>query len=73
MVMTMVMMMMAMWCAQGQHTGVSPGIAKSLAEALSVPLQLVPFPGPGGCFKVQAGVPIESKLFSLRQACGRNR
>ena len=27
--------------------GVSPGIAKSLAEALSVPLQLVPFPGPG--------------------------
>ena len=75
MMMTMVMMMMActMWCAQGQHTGVSPGIAKSLAEALSVPLQLVPFPGPGGCFKVQAGVPIESKLFSLRQACGRNR
>ena len=28
--------------------GVSPGIAKSLAEALSVPLELVPFPGPGG-------------------------
>ena len=33
--------------AQGQHQGVSPDIAKSLAEALSVPLQLVPFPGPG--------------------------
>ena len=32
---------------QDQHVGVSPGIAKSLAEALSVPLQLVPFPGPG--------------------------
>jgi len=32
---------------QGQHQGVSPDIAKSLAEALSVPLQLVPFPGPG--------------------------
>ena len=26
----------------------SPGIAKSLAEALSVPLELVAFPGPGG-------------------------
>ena len=25
----------------------SPGIAKSLAEALSVPLELVAFPGPG--------------------------
>ena len=32
---------------QDQHVGVSPSIAKSLAEALSVPLQLVPFPGPG--------------------------
>ena len=37
---------------QDQHVGVSPGIAKSLAEALSVPLQLVPFPGPGICFSV---------------------
>ena len=25
----------------------SPGIAKGLAEALSVPLELVAFPGPG--------------------------
>ena len=32
---------------QDQHVGVSPSIARSLAEALSVPLQLVPFPGPG--------------------------
>ena len=37
---------------QDQHVGVSPSIAKSLAEALSVPLQLVPFPGPGICFSV---------------------
>ena len=38
---------MIVTAAQGHHQGVSPGIAKSLAEALSVPLELVAFPGPG--------------------------
>ena len=54
MVTTMMMMtilvkmtIMIVTAAQGHHQGVSPGIAKSLAEALSVPLELVAFPGPG--------------------------
>ena len=32
---------------QDEHVGVSPGVAEALAKALSVPLKLVAFPGPG--------------------------
>jgi len=33
--------------SQGQYQGVSPGVAHALAQALNVPLQLIPYPGPG--------------------------
>ena len=32
---------------QEEHVRVSPGVAEALAKALSVPLKLVAFPGPG--------------------------
>ena len=52
--MTIMIVMMMETTAQGHHKGVSPGIAKSLAESLSVPLELVAFPGPGASLSIQS-------------------